>query len=129
MKCTSNGCTFVSTTPMTTGVAFVNASSGLSDPILITVEADGNVGGACTGVIVDSPCQGRSNGTFLALADPIVQIADELIPGANINYRDAFSLSFSPGVVQGVGNVPEAATGGLMLLGIAFVSLMRKVIA
>jgi hypothetical protein len=46
---------------------------------------------------------------FQAAADPLFEIADELIPGTDINFRDAFVVTVSPNVVQSVGPgaVPE----------------------
>jgi hypothetical protein len=43
---------------------------------------------------------GSNPGGFFAAADPLLVIADELIPGTDINFRDAFTVLVSPGVTQ-----------------------------
>ncbi len=60
---------------------------------------------------------------FQAFADPIVSIADGMIPGTNINFRDAFAIEISPGVTQSrsPADVPEPAT--FVLLGAALLAL------
>jgi len=135
MQCVSNGptpsCTTFASTPVTTGVVFVNGISDLSDQVLIKISAGGSAGGTCDlrGTICGG---GVSNGSFNVAADPIVQIADELIPGTNINYRDAFALSFSDGVTQGLGGqttAPEPGAFSLVLIGIGILLVTRKRLA
>lgn len=59
---------------------------------------------------------------FSASADPLMVIDDALIPGTNINYRDAFTLEASPGIVQ-TAPVPEPAGMALAAAGIALLVL------
>jgi hypothetical protein len=52
---------------------------------------------------------GGNPSTFFAGADPILSVADELIPGTDINFRDAFTVLVSPGVMQ---SLPTGPAGG-----------------
>jgi hypothetical protein len=47
-------------------------------------------------------------GTYLAAADPVVAISDELIPGTAFRYSDAFEIELSDGVVQTLTPFPDA---------------------
>jgi hypothetical protein len=67
---------------------------------------------------------------FQAEADPVFAIADELIPGTNINFRDAFTLAVSPNVTQSVGSgpaaIPEPATYALLGTGLVALRFVRR---
>jgi hypothetical protein len=52
---------------------------------------------------------GGNPSTFFAGADPILAIADEAIPGTDINFPDAFTVLVSPGVTQ---SLPTGPAGG-----------------
>ena len=41
--------------------------------------------------------QGATSGTATGFVDPIIEVADELIPGTTENYRDYYEIEFSPG--------------------------------
>jgi hypothetical protein len=43
---------------------------------------------------------GSNPSVFQAAADPVFAIADELVPGTNINFRDAFTVLVSPDVTR-----------------------------
>jgi hypothetical protein len=62
-----------------------------NDPFALGVIAGGGISGV---------------GGFQASADPVLTIADELIPGTDINFRDAFVLDVSPNVTQSLGGGP-----------------------
>ena len=48
---------------------------------------------------------------FEASADPLFEIADELIPGTDINFRDAFTVVVSANVTQSAGPGPAPPPG------------------
>jgi hypothetical protein len=52
---------------------------------------------------------GGNPSMFFAGADPILAIADEVIPSADINFRDAFTVLASPGVTL---SLPTGPAGG-----------------
>jgi len=52
---------------------------------------------------------GSNPGGFFAAADPLLAIANELIPGTDVNFREAFTVLVSPGVTQ---SVPTGPAGG-----------------
>lgn len=68
---------------------------------------------------------------ILASADPIIQIANALIPGTNINFRDAYTLEFSDGVTQGLGTppspMPEPSSVALLLVGLGGLLALPRV--
>jgi hypothetical protein len=93
-----------------------NSISGLvppNTPFVLMVSA---IGGA------------SDDSNFQASADPVIAIADALIPGTDINFRDAFTLSISPDVTQSVtgpgSEVPEPATDLLCSAGCGLVLII-----
>jgi len=52
---------------------------------------------------------GGNPSTFFAGADPVLAIANALIPGTDIDFRDAFTVLVSPGVTQ---SLPTGPAGG-----------------
>ena len=63
----------------------------------------------------------RGDSSFLAAADPMISIADQLIPGTNINYRDAFTVDVSPGVIQDAGGASAPEPTNLALCAAALI--------
>jgi len=67
---------------------------------------------------------------FQASVDPVFQIADALIPGTDINFRDAFSVILSSDVTQSLSpattGVPEPASGWLLVGGLAVLAALRR---
>jgi hypothetical protein len=70
---------------------------------------------------------------FQASADPVLSIADELIPGTDINFRDAFTMAVSPDVTQSVSpisappitaQVPEPGTLRLLVVNIFIIFIV-----
>lgn len=72
----------------------------------------------------------RNNTGFQAAADPILAVTDMLIPGTDINFRDAFTVIVSPDVTQSLGSapapVPEPATWILLAPALAALGLARR---
>ena len=40
---------------------------------------------------------GATMGSAVGMVDPIIEVADEVIPGTSSSYRDFFEIEFSPG--------------------------------
>jgi hypothetical protein len=64
-----------------------------------------------------------NSANFEAMADPVLAIADALIPGTDINFRDAFTLSVSSDVTQSLTpaaphDAPEPATLPVLAMGV-----------
>jgi len=48
------------------------------------------------------------------MIDPVIEVADEVIPGTAVNYRDYFGVEFAPGY-DALGSVPTRnATWGMI---------------
>lgn len=56
--------------------------------ILVAMTATARMG------VVGTPA---TTGSATGMVDPIIEVADELIPGTDSNYRDFFTIEFSPG--------------------------------
>jgi len=67
-------------------------------------------------VYADARGGGQDTWNIDALADPIIHVSDALIPGTTQRYSDVFSLELSPGVTQGLGEVPAVPEPGTWLL-------------
>jgi PEP-CTERM motif len=80
---------------------------------------------------LDAVGEATSNGEFQASADPVFAIADAIIPGTSINFRDAFTVEVSPGVTQSLPApgtpVPEPSTLWLLSVGCAGAFTYRRV--
>jgi hypothetical protein len=96
-----------SDTNVITGLVFLNT------PLLFEVTALGGI---------------DQSSAFSARADPLIEITDELVPGTDINFRDAFTLSLSPDVTQSVTGpesaVPEPATDLLCSAGCGLILIV-----
>jgi hypothetical protein len=63
------------------------------------------------------------DGGFEVTADPVFAIADELIPGTNINFRDAFTFEISPNVTPSVTPGPTAVPEPATLIPLALIAV------
>jgi hypothetical protein len=95
------------------GITTLTGSVAPNLPISLAVTAQG-------GAVGDSD--------FQASADPIFSVADALIPGTDINFRDAFVVTFSPDVTQtlgpGIVSVPEPGAMPLLAAGFLVMSIL-----
>lgn len=80
-------------------------------------------------LIVFAEGGGVGTSSFQASADPVLTVADELIPGTAINFRDAFAVALPAGVTQSLipatADIPEPTSFAVLLTGLAGLAVRR----
>jgi hypothetical protein len=76
---------------------------------------------------------GVEDSKFEAGADPMVTVANAIIPGTDINYQDAFMVALPSGVTQALSpapaSVPEPSSIGLLVVGGTVLAVWRTLMS